>query len=174
MRLFPPLFSLPLLRHLPPSFRPPILVFISVATYLPMLAFWQTHGVTCMTVTGASMFPLLNGDADRTTKKDWVLVDMRNPASGLKRGMVVTFWCVRADRGRSQKILFPRIEPLIPMSNYQQVPHLSFETGHQTYHRTGKRHRHYQTSIPLPNGNNSHRACVGRGRASGKRPLKLG
>lgn len=57
-----------------------------------MLAFWQTHGVTCMTVTGASMFPLLNGDADRTTKKDWVLVDLRNPADGLKRGMVVTFW----------------------------------------------------------------------------------
>lgn len=59
-----------------------------------MLAFWQANGVTYMTMAGASMFPLLKGDADRTTKKDWVLVDMRNPAGGLKRGMVVTFWCV--------------------------------------------------------------------------------
>lgn len=124
-RLFPPLFSLPLLRQLPLSFRPPILVFISVGTYLPMFAFWQTHGVTCMTVTGASMFPLLNGDADRTTKKDWVLVDMRNPVDGLKRGMVVTFWCVRPEcwcGGRSRGSI--REKPVLMTSKHQQVPHL--------------------------------------------------
>lgn len=93
----PPLFSIPILRQLPHGFRKPLLTFITLITYIPILAFSQTHIATLMTVTGVSMYPLLNTDHNRTTRRDVVLVDLRNPAENLKRGMVVAFWLVGLD-----------------------------------------------------------------------------
>lgn len=93
-RATPPLFSIPILRRLPPEFRKPILTFLTLITYIPILAFSQTHIATLMTVTGASMYPLLNTDHNRTTRRDVVFVDLRNPGENLRRGMVVAFWLV--------------------------------------------------------------------------------
>lgn len=90
----PPLFSIPILRRLPLGFRKPLLTFLTLITYIPILAFSQTHIATLMTVTGASMYPLLNTDHNRTTQRDVVFVDLRNPGENLKRGMVVAFWLV--------------------------------------------------------------------------------
>lgn len=88
------LFSIPILRRLPPRFHKPLLNFLTLITYIPILAFSQTHIATLMTVTGASMYPLLNTDHNRTTRRDVVFVDLRNPGENLKRGMVVAFWLV--------------------------------------------------------------------------------
>lgn len=96
--LYPkPLFSIPILRQLPHGFRKPLLTFLTLITYIPILAFSQTHIATLMTVTGVSMYPLLNTDHNRTTRRDVVLVDLRNPGENLKRGMVVAFWLVGLD-----------------------------------------------------------------------------
>lgn len=92
-----PLFSIPILRRLPHGFRKPLLTFLTLITYIPILAFSQTHLATLMTVTGASMYPLLNTDHNRTTRRDVVFVDLRNPGENLKRGMVVAFWLVGLD-----------------------------------------------------------------------------
>lgn len=92
-----PFFSIPILRRLPHGFRKPFLTFLTLITYIPILAFSQTHIATLMTVTGASMYPLLNTDHNRTTRRDVVFVDLRNPGENLKRGMVVAFWLVGLD-----------------------------------------------------------------------------
>lgn len=38
------------------------------------------------------MYPFLNTDYQSSLKKDKVILDLWNPAGGLKRGMVVAFW----------------------------------------------------------------------------------
>lgn len=88
------LFSIPILRQLPPGFHKPLLNFLTLITYIPILAFSQTHIATLMTVTGASMYPLLNTDHNRTTRRDVAFVDLRNPGENLKRGMIIAFWLV--------------------------------------------------------------------------------
>lgn len=93
-RIMPPLVSIPIFRRLPPRFRKPLFTLLTIITYIPILAFSQTHLATLMTVTGASMYPLLNTDYNRSTRRDVVFVDLRDPAENLKRGMVVAFWLV--------------------------------------------------------------------------------
>ena len=84
--------SLPAFIHHPPSIPPPLQKLLTFLTYVPLLLFFQTHVATLMTVTGASMYPLLNTDYDRTTARDVVLVDLWRPGAGLRRGVVVAFW----------------------------------------------------------------------------------
>ena len=73
-------------------FRAYILTMLGFLTWLPMASYFRSNIATTMFVTGPSMYPLLNTDYNRTTRKDWVLVDRRHPREGLKRGMVVSFW----------------------------------------------------------------------------------
>lgn len=70
----------------------PIFTFVGLLTWLPILSFVHSHVATLMFVTGPSMYPLLNTDYYRNTRKDVVLVDMRDPSKNIKRGMVVSFW----------------------------------------------------------------------------------
>jgi signal peptidase I len=72
--------------------RAHVLTLIGLLTWLPVLSTFHSCVATLMFVTGPSMYPLLNTDYYRTTRKDVVLVDMWNPSDGLKRGMVVSFW----------------------------------------------------------------------------------
>ena len=82
----------PFLAHFRASpLSAPIFTFVGFLTWLPVLSFVHSHIATLMFVTGPSMYPLLNTDYYRTTRSDWVLVDMRNPSKGVKRGMVVSF-----------------------------------------------------------------------------------
>lgn len=40
------------------------------------------------------MYPYLNGDFDRTTRNDVVLIQKWKAQEGIKRGMVVSMWLV--------------------------------------------------------------------------------
>lgn len=72
--------------------RAHVFTLFGVLTWLPVLSLFHSWVATLMFVTGPSMYPLLNTDYYRSTRKDVVLVDMRKPSEGLKRGMVVSFW----------------------------------------------------------------------------------
>lgn len=64
------------------------------ATWIPVIAFANSHGGILTVVSGSSMYPYLNTDYDRSLKEDIVLVKRWKPAEGLKRGMIVTLWYV--------------------------------------------------------------------------------
>lgn len=73
---------------------PPFRSALSFLTYLPFIAFFHTHVASFMRVSGPSMYPFLNTSYYSSSRKDVVFVDRRDPAAGLKRGMVVAFWFV--------------------------------------------------------------------------------
>ncbi len=67
-----------------------------------MYIFFNDHIAQIMWVTGPSMYPFLNTDYNVSTRKQPVLVKMRNPAEGLKRGMIVSFWWVYFWEGKAK------------------------------------------------------------------------
>lgn len=154
----PPLFSIPILRRLSPGFRKPLLTFLTLITYIPILAFSQTHIATLMTVTGASMYPLLNTDHNRTTRRDVVFVDLRNPGENLKRGMIVAFWSPNSP----EKLAIKRIialsgdtittKPPYPFSNETIPPgHIWVEGEHPESDRWSRDSNYYgPVSFHLP------------------------
>ncbi|KAI9874719.1 MAG: hypothetical protein M1830_009373 [Pleopsidium flavum] len=72
--------------------RPTLYKIGALLTWVPMYIWFNDHIAQIMWVTGPSMYPFLNTDYNVSTRKQPVLVNMRNPAGGLKRGMIVSFW----------------------------------------------------------------------------------
>lgn len=63
---------------------------VGLATWVPVIAWTNTHVAELTVVDGSSMYPLMNSDRDATLRRDVVLNWKWAPQEGLQRGMVVT------------------------------------------------------------------------------------
>ena len=67
---------------------------VGFATWVPVLALFNSYVAEITFVDGASMYPFLNADKDSTLRQDVVLNWKRAPQHDLERGMIVTLRCV--------------------------------------------------------------------------------
>lgn len=63
---------------------------IGLATWVPVLAWFNLHVAEITFVDGPSMHPLFNSDKDSTLRRDVVLNWKWSPKRKLERGMIVT------------------------------------------------------------------------------------
>ena len=63
---------------------------IGLATWIPVVAWFNLHVAEVTAIDGASMYPFMNEDKDSTLRRDLVLNYKWSPQEGLERGMVVT------------------------------------------------------------------------------------
>lgn len=77
----------------PPLSRRLLRMFLYALPWIPIYVVFNSHVATVMSVTGPSMWPLLNGGhkADEPNRDDKVLVNLLYPLDNLQRGMVVVF-----------------------------------------------------------------------------------
>ncbi|KAI5923683.1 mitochondrial inner membrane protease subunit 2 [Camillea tinctor] len=68
------------------------LYLFAFATWIPVVAAFKNCIGELVWITGASMYPFLNAEKDRTARRDVVVNYKYNAQYGLKRGMIVTFW----------------------------------------------------------------------------------
>ncbi|OLN87881.1 Mitochondrial inner membrane protease subunit 2 [Colletotrichum chlorophyti] len=64
---------------------------LGLATWLPVVIWFQDHVAQPTRVTGASMYPFFNEDRNSTLANDFVLSWKWNAIEGLQKGMVVIF-----------------------------------------------------------------------------------
>lgn len=67
---------------------------VGLATWIPVIAWFNLYVAELTYVDGASMYPLINSDKNSTLRKDVVLTWKWMPQQQLERGMVVTLRCV--------------------------------------------------------------------------------
>lgn len=63
---------------------------VGLATWIPVVAWFNLHVAELTLVDGASMYPFMNEDKDSTLRRDVMLNYKRSPQEGLERGMIVT------------------------------------------------------------------------------------
>lgn len=63
-------------------------------TWVPAVIWVNSNVGDVVWIQGGSMYPYLNTDINRTTKKDACWKNKWNPLEGLRRGMIVSFWFV--------------------------------------------------------------------------------
>ncbi|KAG6009118.1 hypothetical protein E4U21_003187 [Claviceps maximensis] len=63
---------------------------VGIATWLPVVAWFNLHVAELTLVEGPSMYPFMNEDKDSTLRRDVVLDYKVSPQKGLERGMIVT------------------------------------------------------------------------------------
>ncbi|TGJ78648.1 hypothetical protein E0Z10_g10115 [Xylaria hypoxylon] len=61
---------------------------------VPVVISFNTFVLELAWIRGASMYPFLNAEKDRTTREDIVVNFKYNAQYALQRGMIVTFWIV--------------------------------------------------------------------------------
>lgn len=63
---------------------------VGLATWVPVIAWFNLYIAELTLVDGPSMYPLMNSDRDSTLRRDVVLNWKWAPQDELKRGMIVT------------------------------------------------------------------------------------
>lgn len=63
---------------------------LGFATWIPVIAWFNTHVAELTVVDGASMYPFMNADRDSTLRRDVVFNYKWSPQDDLQRGMIVT------------------------------------------------------------------------------------
>ncbi|KAM4060380.1 hypothetical protein HRG_014246 [Hirsutella rhossiliensis] len=66
------------------------LQLVGLATWIPVVAWFNLHVAELTLVDGASMYPFMNADRDSTLRRDLFLNYKWAPQDGLERGMIVT------------------------------------------------------------------------------------
>jgi inner membrane protease subunit 2 len=61
---------------------------------MPAIIFFNTYVAEIASVHGPSMYPYLNTDPDSSLAEDQCISWKWKAREGLKRGMIVSFWCV--------------------------------------------------------------------------------
>lgn len=67
---------------------------VGIATWIPVIAWFNLYVAELTFVDGPSMYPLMNADRDSTLRQDVVLNWKRAPQDELARGIIVTLRCV--------------------------------------------------------------------------------
>lgn len=67
---------------------------VGIATWIPVIAWFNLYVAELTYVDGASMYPLINADKNSTLRQDVVLTWKWKPQYELERGMIVTLRCV--------------------------------------------------------------------------------
>jgi inner membrane protease subunit 2 len=62
------------------------------ATWLPVAMFCFNNVIAVSSIKGASMYPFLNTEKDKTLRQDVVLNWKFNAQDSLARGMIIMFW----------------------------------------------------------------------------------
>lgn len=65
-----------------------------LATWFPVVYLFNTNIGTTASIHGASMYPYLNTDYDRSLKKDICYMNKWLAKDNIQRGMIVSFWSV--------------------------------------------------------------------------------
>ncbi|KAK6948567.1 hypothetical protein Daesc_010337 [Daldinia eschscholtzii] len=77
------------------------------ATWIPVVSMFNHYVGELAWISGPSMYPFLNAEKDQTTRNDVVIKYKFNAPYGLRRGMIVTFWCAIDDLVSRWQVLRP-------------------------------------------------------------------
>lgn len=111
-----------------------------IASWVPAAIFFKDNVGAIGEVGGESMYPYLNPTFNQGFSKDLCWISKRQPATNLRRGMVVTFWYVPLLSSRTGSLLYSLQEPSSPRNPQHKARHSS----------TGRQSR-YKSAIPLSN-----------------------
>lgn len=72
-------------------------ILFNFITWIPAVIWFNSNVGDIVWIQGGSMYPYLNTDINRTTKKDACWNSKWEPLEGLRRGMIVSFWFVASE-----------------------------------------------------------------------------